>query len=81
MKNKLLVSACAMALLASVFTSCKEKTDFDAIVDGVSTQTLKGYFSGAAAADDAVVMSVLQYNFADDGTVERTVMSLGDGVY
>ena len=80
MKNKILLNVCAVALLASAFTSCREKTDFDAIVDQVSAQTLKGYFSGAEASE-GVSTSVLQYNFADDGTVERTEMSLGDGLY
>lgn len=80
MKNRFLLTACAVALLAAVFTSCREKTDFDAIVDQVSTQTLKGYFSGAKATEQ-VSMALLQYYFADDGTVERTEMTLGDGLY
>ena len=81
MKNKLLVSACAVAMMASMFTSCKQKVDFDAIADGVSEKTLQGYFSGAEVFGDALVMNVVQYNFAEDGSVERTTMEIGDGVY
>ena len=81
MKNKLLVSAFAVALVTLAFTSCKEKTDFDAICDNLSKQTLKGYFSGAEVMEDDMVLNLIQFNFASDGTVERTVMALGDSVY
>lgn len=81
MKNKLLVFACAMALVGLSFTSCKEKTDFDAIVDQISEKTLKGYFSGAEMFGDEMKVRIVQFNFKDDGVVERTVMAEGNCVY
>lgn len=81
MKNKLLVSACAVAILSVMFTSCKPKTDFDAIANNVSKGTLQGYFSGAQILGENLVTSVAQYQFDEDGTVKRTIMEVGDGVY
>lgn len=80
MKNKLLVSVFAVALTASFMTSCREKTDFDAIVTDLSMQTLQGYFSGAESSETDLLLNVIQFQFKEDGTVTRTVMSLGDGV-
>lgn len=80
MKNKLLVSVFTVALVALSFTSCKEKTDFDAIVDQISGETLKGYFSGAEADANDLVLHIAQYQFMDDNSVKRTLLSLGDGV-
>lgn len=79
MKNKLLVSVFAVALTASFMTSCREKTDFDAIVTDLSMQTLQGYFSGAESSETDLLLNVIQFQFKEDGTVTRTVMSLGDG--
>jgi len=81
MKNKLLVSTCAVALVASLLTSCREKTDFDAITDNLSKQTLQGYFSGAETSEAGMTLNVIQYQFLTDGSVERTAMAVGDGVY
>ena len=81
MKNKLLVCACAVGLISVMLTSCKQHTDFDAICDDVSTQTLGGLFSGVEPDVDNLVLSVVQYRFNEDGTAEREVMALGDGVY
>lgn len=67
--------------MAVLMTSCREKTDFDAIANGVSEKTLQGYFSGAEVFGDTLMLSVVQYNFAEDGTVERTTMEIGDGAY
>lgn len=80
MKNKLLVCACTVALVALSFTSCKEKTDFDAIVDQISHETLKGYFSGAEADADALVLRITQFQFLDDESVLRTTLAVGDGI-
>ena len=80
MKNKLLVCACTVALVALSFTSCKEKTDFDAIVDQISGETLKGYFSGAEADADALVLRITQFQFLDDESVIRTALAVGDGI-
>lgn len=79
MKNKILLCACAVALL-SAFTSCKKQVDFNGIADDVSQQTLHGYFSGAELLGDELVLHVAQYHFNDDGTVERTVMTEGNKV-
>ena len=79
MKNKLLVSAFAMAFVALAFTSCKEKVDFDAICDGISNQTVQGIFSGASLYGDSLF--VTEYNFLKDGTAEFDVMVFGDGIY
>ena len=79
MKNKLLVSAFAMAFVALAFTSCKEKVDFDAICDGISNQTVQGIFSGASLYGDSLF--VTEYNFKKDGTVEFVGMVTGDGIY
>ena len=79
MKNKLLVSVFAVAIVASFMTSCREETDFDAIVTDLSMQTLRGYFSGAEASETEMNLNVIQYQFLDDNTVKRTVMTLGDG--
>lgn len=81
MKNKILLCACVVAMTALTLTSCKQKTDFDAIADGVSEKTLQGYFSGAEVFGDTLLLSVVQYNFAEDGTIERTTMEIGDGAY
>ena len=81
MKNKLLVSVLAVALTAFLLTSCREKTDFNAITNNLSEQTLKGYFSGAETSGTEMTLNVIQYLFNEDGTVERSVMALGDGVY
>ena len=81
MKNKLLVCVFATALTALAFTSCKESTDFDAICNDVSATTLQGVFSGATPDLEALLLNVAQYRFNEDGTVERSVMALGDGVY
>ena len=80
MKNKLLVSVFAMALVGLSFTSCKEKTDFDAIVNQISKETLKGYFSGSEAEANNLVMRIAQYQFLESDSVIRTVLALGDGV-
>ena len=80
MKNKLLVSVFAVALVALSFSSCKEKTDFDAIVDQLSSETLKGYFSGSAADAQDLVMHIAQYQFLESDSVLRTVLAIGDGV-
>lgn len=79
MKNKLLVCAFAVAFVASVFTSCKDKLDFDAICDDVSTQTLKGLFSGASLFGDT--LKVAEYMFQKDGSVDFSYMLMGDGLY
>lgn len=80
MKNKLLVSVFAMALVGLSFTSCKEKVDVDAIVDQISRETLSGYFSGSAADPSDLVMRIAQYEFLNGDTVLRTVLAIGDGV-
>lgn len=79
MKNKLLL--CAMTVVAFAFTSCKQKTDFYGICDDVSGKTLKGYFSGAAQSKNGKAIEIVQFQFMDDGSVERTVMEEGDGIY
>ena len=81
MKNKLLVSGFVVALAAVLMTSCREKTDFDAIANDLSQQTLQGYFSGAEASGNEMKLNVIQYQFQENGSVERSVMSIGDGVY
>lgn len=80
MKNKLLVSVFAVALVALSFSSCKEKTDFDAIVNQLSKETLKGYFSGSEADSVDLVMRIAQYQFLESDSVLRTVLAIGDGV-
>ena len=62
-------------------TSCREKTDFYAVCDTVSKESVSGIFSGAVPATDELVLNVVQYQFNEDGTAQRTVMALGDGVY
>ncbi len=81
MKNKLLLSVTTVALVASLLTSCREKTDFDAIVNDLSKQTLQGYFSGAETQGPEMKLNVIQYQFLEDGSVDRSVMAVGDGVY
>lgn len=81
MKNKLLPCACAVALVSAFMTSCREKTDFDAICNTVSKESVDGIFSGAEPDLDELVLNVVQYSFNEDGSVSRTVMALGDGVY
>lgn len=80
MKNKLLVCACAMALCASLLTSCREKVDVYAICDDVSAQTLDGFFSSAVCEEGSMTLNVLQYTFAKDGRVTREEMALGHGL-
>ena len=79
MKNKLLVSVFMVVLIASCMTSCREKTDFDAIVTDLSMQTLQGYFSGSEGSESEMKLNVIQFQFMDDNTVTRTVATLGDG--
>ncbi len=79
MKNKLLVSVFMVVLIASCMTSCREKTDFDAIVTDLSMQTLRGYFSGSEGSESEMKLNVIQFQFMDDNTVTRTVATLGDG--
>ena len=81
MKNKLLVSAFAMTLAAILMTSCRENTDFDAICDDLTEQSVSGLFSGAVPDLDDLIINVAQYQFNEDGTAARMVMSVGDGVY
>ena len=81
MKNKILLCACAGALVAVLMTSCREKTDFNAICDDVSKQSITGLFSGVDPEVDDLVLNVVQYRFNEDLTAECTVMALGDGVY
>ena len=81
MKNKILLCACAGALVAVLMTSCREKTDFNAICDDVSKQSITGLFSGVDPEVDDLVLNVAQYRFNEDLTAERTVMAVGDGVY
>ena len=80
MKNKLLVCACAMAFAGLFLTGCKEETNFDAIVDQLSAQTLKGFFSGTESDANDLVLRVAQYQFLDNDSVIRTTLELGDGV-
>lgn len=79
MKNKLLVCAFAVAIGASLFTSCREKTDFDAICDSISKESLNGMFSGAALFGDSLIVS--EYLFQKDGSVEFSELIMGDGFF
>lgn len=79
MKNKLLLCACVVAFMSAAFTSCKEQVNLEAITDGVAVQTLQGFFSGASQYGKE--LKVTEYNFLEDGSVEFTAMSFGDGIY
>ena len=79
MKNKFIFGVGLCALISASFVSCKEKTDLDGICDNLAEEQLAGMHSGAAA--DGSVLKVAQLNFLKDGTIERTVMAVGDGVY
>ena len=79
MRNKFYLFLCSVALISLIFTSCRNKTDFDAICDDLTETTLSGLHSGSGAADKT--LTVAQYNFLKDGTVEFTQMAVGDGVY
>lgn len=81
MKNKLLVFAFVVASFSALMTSCREKTDFDGIANDLSKQTLQGYFSGAATSGDEMKLNVIQFEFKENGSVERSVMTVGDRVY
>lgn len=79
MKNNLLMLGAVVFVMTLLFTSCKKETDFDAICDDVSLQTIQGYFSGAEPIGN--VLQIAQYNFAKDGSVEYVVTATGDGIY
>lgn len=81
MKNKFLLCACVFALVSFVLSSCKEKTDFDAIANTASEQTLKGFFSGSMPDLEKLSLNVIQYQFTANDTVIRTEMAIGDGLY
>lgn len=79
MKVKTFTYLCALALVSVLFSSCKKKTDVDAIFNDLTNDFLSGYFSGTET--DGSTMNVAQYCFNADGTVTFTTMQFGDGIY
>lgn len=90
MKNKLLVSAFAMALATIAFTSCENKSDVTAVCTDLLKATLHGANTGTSGArgyvkQDGQQLTLAEYEFpskdVNNNILLYRTMTFGDGVF